>query len=710
MVSLPLIEVIRGNITSQHTVGDAPIVLCTDLSEVSQPCRDLLHNVKVPLCADHRQHRSSLNNPYILPCTRSNILHAIDQERRSRGLRYADIMAPCTEADRAYLRRLLTLNEFSSSEMYIIRQLPLWPVKREMQPDQLVAATADVHILPADLPLFGAIPANCNLFSRAFSLPPDSVTSSLGFRPLPLNYYVHRILVPKLSISSTWSQAEMNEYQRSLMALLSRAAHSDHSRRDVTASVRALIANHLPFKCMDGSLATIGTLFAPWVPLFATVYADHPERLLHGCYQGNATTIEEMGGACRIEQQSLVLCASDLAHQMRNGVDAQHIAKAQALLTALSYEREGTLEQMAGIAFIPAGRDQTSAIALRPSLVFLAEHFDVVSKIGRTILPTLTIPHVARALFRNLEAKDVVENLRLLVASFDTDYRRHADRLNKMDEILQKHYAMLMTLDCTTFITPTDALFLNVSGADLVTLPAGSSPFVAPLYLCFDLEEHAPPVQCVDEFLLPYKDLLTRLGAHRLRPVKRAKIQVKDAAPVVQLAQFMLKTESFDNVQFVVGDTTFKANAAVLANVSPFFLAMFTSSFQEASGSQPVNIGDMDPGVFATVLHYAYTGLLRLSTSDSWRTLEAKDNAKEVDEDKMVVELLDVLEAARRWQMDHLFALCEQALILRVHDVRHFANIRTWAVRLDAQQLLHYCDAQMTANKGLFDIWTSNGM
>ncbi|XP_076093860.1 kelch-like protein 35 isoform X1 [Mytilus galloprovincialis] len=102
----------------------------------------------------------------------------------------------------------------------------------------------------------------------------------------------------------------------------------------------------------------------------------------------------------------------------------------------------------------------------------------------------------------------------------------------------------------------------------------------------------------------------------------------------------MYKHDRHTDTKLVVGDRTFNCHRVVLAAISPYFDAMFSSGMIESQNGT-VNIQDCSVGIFENILDFIYTG----------RKVVTFDNCE------------DLLKAAAIFQMRQLHEKCEQFLL-----------------------------------------------
>ena len=113
----------------------------------------------------------------------------------------------------------------------------------------------------------------------------------------------------------------------------------------------------------------------------------------------------------------------------------------------------------------------------------------------------------------------------------------------------------------------------------------------------------------------------------------------------------LLSSGAEADVKFQVGGETFAAHRLVLAALSPVFMAKLFGPMREkrTRRRRPIQIDDMEPGVFGAMLHYIYTdSLLEAETADT-----GSDAA---------VMAQHVLVAADRYGLERLKLICEDKL------------------------------------------------
>jgi len=108
----------------------------------------------------------------------------------------------------------------------------------------------------------------------------------------------------------------------------------------------------------------------------------------------------------------------------------------------------------------------------------------------------------------------------------------------------------------------------------------------------------------------------------------------------------LLSSGAEADVTFRVGGETIAAHRLVLAARSPVFTAeLFGPMREERTTGRPIQIDDMEPGVFGAMLHYIYT-----------------DSLPEMDKGDAAVMAQHVLVAADRYGLERLKLICEDRL------------------------------------------------
>jgi leucine-zipper-like transcriptional regulator 1 len=139
----------------------------------------------------------------------------------------------------------------------------------------------------------------------------------------------------------------------------------------------------------------------------------------------------------------------------------------------------------------------------------------------------------------------------------------------------------------------------------------------------------------------------------------------------------------FSDVTFVVQGQRVFGHKMVLSLVSDCFRAMFTTGFRE-SDMMEIEIPDCTHGGFLSVMEYIYTG--------HFPKLESQDP------DRNLSRLVEILELADRFFLDHLKQLCESLLQKYINEDT-VESVLSVAQKTNATQLLAICD-HFVRNRG----------
>ncbi|GKZ01433.1 hypothetical protein MPSEU_001094100 [Mayamaea pseudoterrestris] len=144
--------------------------------------------------------------------------------------------------------------------------------------------------------------------------------------------------------------------------------------------------------------------------------------------------------------------------------------------------------------------------------------------------------------------------------------------------------------------------------------------------------------------------------------------------------------EEFSDVTFVVQGQRVYGHRMVLSLVSDCFRAMFTTGFREADIAE-IEIPDCTHGGFLSLMEYIYTGHLKMDESTPTAAAGNGDN----DQDATVVRLVEMLELADRFFLDHLKQLCESMLQKYINEDT-VESVLSVAQKTNSTQLLSVCD------------------
>ena len=145
-------------------------------------------------------------------------------------------------------------------------------------------------------------------------------------------------------------------------------------------------------------------------------------------------------------------------------------------------------------------------------------------------------------------------------------------------------------------------------------------------------------LEIVLDFIFPSSSTTLRSEALLLED-KRKKNQITR-----NFEQFFLSKEMSD-IQIRCGDKTFDAHQVILSAWSPVFRGMFQAEMKEKE-TKTVEIQDLEPDIMLEMLKFIYIGRCGI-------------NNKNPD----IVNVMGLLEAADRYQVDVLKAKCEEVMI-----------------------------------------------
>lgn len=154
----------------------------------------------------------------------------------------------------------------------------------------------------------------------------------------------------------------------------------------------------------------------------------------------------------------------------------------------------------------------------------------------------------------------------------------------------------------------------------------------------------------------------------------------------------------FADVVFVVGDNREKvyAHKMVLSIVSDCFRAMFTTGFKESAATE-IGIPDCSYGAFLSVMEYIYSGHLpahNLLVVPSANSATYNQNRQQQINQKSLTRVVEMLELADRFFLDHLKQVCESMLQLAVQfdTVEYLLAIAQKTNSLQLQAICqHFC-------------------
>ena len=137
--------------------------------------------------------------------------------------------------------------------------------------------------------------------------------------------------------------------------------------------------------------------------------------------------------------------------------------------------------------------------------------------------------------------------------------------------------------------------------------------------------------------------------------------------------------EEFSDVTFLVQGRKVYGHKMVLSIVSDCFRAMFTSGFRETD-SMEITIPDCSYDSFLSLMHYIYTGAP--PTIDQHSMADVSNN---------VTKVVEILELADRFFLDHLKQICETLLqpLVAEETVEYLLQV---AQKTNAMQLQAICE------------------
>lgn len=149
--------------------------------------------------------------------------------------------------------------------------------------------------------------------------------------------------------------------------------------------------------------------------------------------------------------------------------------------------------------------------------------------------------------------------------------------------------------------------------------------------------------------------------------------------------------EEFSDVKFIVQGRTVYGHKMVLALVSDIFRAMFTAGFRESSSTE-IEITDCSYDAFLAVMEYIYTGAHPNipPVSTTFDPASNGGNSKAHAASDQAGRIVEILELADRFFLDHLKQICETQLqtFVNLDSVEYLLQV---AQKTNAMQLLAVC-------------------
>jgi len=150
---------------------------------------------------------------------------------------------------------------------------------------------------------------------------------------------------------------------------------------------------------------------------------------------------------------------------------------------------------------------------------------------------------------------------------------------------------------------------------------------------------------------------------------------------------YFFNDEEFSDVTFLVQGRRVYGHKMVLALVSDCFRAMFTAGFRESSSSE-IEITGCTYEAFLAVLEYIYTGAEPSMTIPSSSPMSDNYEGDGSSSARYLGKIVDILELADRFFLDHLKQVCETQLQLNVRadTVEYLLQVsqKTNAIQLQA--------------------------
>ncbi|KAK1604571.1 hypothetical protein QYE76_028244 [Lolium multiflorum] len=157
----------------------------------------------------------------------------------------------------------------------------------------------------------------------------------------------------------------------------------------------------------------------------------------------------------------------------------------------------------------------------------------------------------------------------------------------------------------------------------------------------------------------------------------------------------LLLTKEGADVTFEVNGTTFAAHRCVLAARSTVFKAQLSSGVLEGA---TVKITDIDADVFDALLCFIYTDTMPIPKTD-----DMEEEIGEEDED--ISWLLQLLEAADRYELHRLKLMCQELLVASIY-LSTVADIIVVAQRSRCRLLKEQCLDFIRSHTSLLKVFT----
>jgi hypothetical protein len=148
--------------------------------------------------------------------------------------------------------------------------------------------------------------------------------------------------------------------------------------------------------------------------------------------------------------------------------------------------------------------------------------------------------------------------------------------------------------------------------------------------------------------------------------------------------------EEFSDVTFIVQGRKVYGHKMVLAIVSDCFRAMFTAGFRESSSSE-IEITDCSYEAFIAVMEYIYTGAHPNMTALPSNSNGSNSNNNNNLAPDRIGRIVEMLELADRFFLDHLRQVCETQLqpLVNADTVEYLLQV---GQKTNSTQLLAICE------------------
>lgn len=162
----------------------------------------------------------------------------------------------------------------------------------------------------------------------------------------------------------------------------------------------------------------------------------------------------------------------------------------------------------------------------------------------------------------------------------------------------------------------------------------------------------------------------------------------------------LLDSMDGSDVVFEVGEERFSAHRCVLAARSSVFKAELLGTMKEKADGA-IQVDDMEPGVFKSLLHFIYT--------DSLDTMAQEDQSRdEASEEEDLVMAQHLLVAADRYNVERLKLICEEKLCESI-DSSMVATSLALAEQHNCNGLKEACFEFLASPSNLLEMMASDG-